>query len=127
MSSLLLPRAAIALVWVYQGLWCKLLSHAPHHQKIVQTTPFLGPFRQRQALLALGFLECVLAAWVLSGIHAREAALIETLLLVAMNISGLVWARRLISDPMGMLLQNFVFLILAWIAAGQLDYHAAGA
>ena len=35
MPSLLLPRAAIALVWLYQGLWMKLLGRAPRHQKMV--------------------------------------------------------------------------------------------
>jgi uncharacterized membrane protein YphA (DoxX/SURF4 family) len=120
MPSLLLPRIAIASVWIYQGFWCKLLGHAPHHQKIVETAPFLGPFRARQALVALGVLECVVAAWVLSGIRAREAAVMQTLLLLSMNTAGLLWARRLIFDPVGMLLQNIVFLLLAWIVAGEL-------
>jgi hypothetical protein len=35
MPSRLLPRAAIALVWLYQGLWMKLLGRALRHQKIV--------------------------------------------------------------------------------------------
>ena len=50
----------------------------------------------------------------------------QTLLLVSMNAAGLLWARRLISEPAGMLLQNFVFLMLAWVAAGQLGSYAAG-
>ena len=44
MSSLIVPRIAVASVWVYQGLWCKLLGHACHHQKIVETAPFLNSF-----------------------------------------------------------------------------------
>jgi len=120
MPGLLFPRIAIASVWIYQGFWCKLLGHAPHHQKIMETAPCLGAFRARQALFALGVLECVIAAWVLSGIRAREAAMIETLLLLSMNAAGLLWAHRLILDPVGMLLQNIVFLLLAWIVAGPL-------
>ena len=120
MPGLLFPRIAIASVWIYQGFWCKLLGHAPHHQKIVETAPFLGAFRARQALIALGVLECVIAAWVLSGIRAREAATMQILLLFLMNTAGLVWSRRLILDPVGMLLQNIVFLLLAWIVAGPL-------
>lgn len=120
MPRLLLPRAAIAMVWLYQGLWCKLLNRAPGHQKIVATAPFLNSSQARHALVALGCLECVLAAWVLSGFRTHEAALIETLLLGFMNTAGLVWARRLIPDPMGMLLQNAVFLLLAWTAAGEI-------
>jgi hypothetical protein len=119
MSSLL-PRAAVASVWIYQGLWCKLLGRAPRHQEIVATVPFLSASWARRALVALGLLECVIALWVLSGIRARDAALLQTLLLAAMNAAGLVWASRAIPDPVGMLLQNFAFLLLAWIAAGSL-------
>jgi hypothetical protein len=124
MSSLLLPRTAVALVWIYQGFWCKLVGHAPHHQKILETAPFLNCSRARQALVGLGCFECVLAAWVLSGIRPREAAVMQTVLLVSMNTAGLLWARSLISDTMGMLLQNFVFLLLAWVAAGELGSYA---
>ena len=126
MLSPLVLRLAIASVWFYQGFWCKLLGHAPQHRKIVETTPFLDSFRARQALIALGIWECLLAAWVLSGIHARDAAVMQTLLLVSMNAAGLLWARSLISDAVAMLLQNFAFLLLAWIAAGQVGCHAAG-
>jgi hypothetical protein len=91
----------------------------PHHQEIVDAVPFLNPSRGHRALVALGLLECVIALWVLSGIGAREAALAQTFLLAAMNAAGLVWASRAIPDPIGMLLQNFAFLLLAWIAAGS--------
>ena len=123
MPSLLLPRIAIALVWLHQGLWCKLLGRAPHHQKIVGSVPFLSESQARRTLFLLGSLECVLAAWVLSGFRAREAALIQTLLLVSMNFAGMVWARGLIHDRVGMLLQNLVLLTLAWVTAGE--FHAA--
>jgi len=52
----------------------------------------------------------------LSGFRAREAALIEALVLGCMNAAGLLWARNLIPDPVAMLLQNFAFVVLAWIA-----------
>jgi hypothetical protein len=119
MPQLLIPRAAIAFVWLYQGLWCKLLGRAPHHRKIVGTVPFLSSSQAQQALAALGSLECVLAAWVMSGWRAQEAALTQTLLLGAMNAAGLFWARNLIPDPAGMMIQNFAFLVLAWLAAGR--------
>lgn len=127
MSSLLLPRIAIASVWMYQGFWCKLLGRAPHHQKIMEATPFLNPYRARQGLIALGVFECILAAWISSGMWAGEAAVIETALLVSMNATALLRARDLIPDPVGMLLQNFVFLTLAWIAAGWPGFYAAAA
>jgi hypothetical protein len=126
MSNLLFPRIAVTFVWIYQGFWCKLLNRAPHHRRIMATAPFLGSSRARQALTALGLIECLVAVWVFSGIRPREAAVIETLLLVSMNSAGLLWARSLIPDPVGMLLQNLVFLVLAWVAAGELGFYAAG-
>jgi uncharacterized membrane protein YphA (DoxX/SURF4 family) len=117
MNSLLFARVAIAAVWIYQGLWCKLLGRAAHHREIVETSAFLNSCWARRALMALGALECVLAVWVLSGVWSREAAAVQTILLIAMNGTALVWARKLISDPAGMLLQNSVFLALAWVAS----------
>jgi hypothetical protein len=117
--SNLLPRAAIASVWIYQGLWCKVLGRMPHHQEIVGTVPFLDASRVPRAMVGLGLLECVIALWVLSGLCALEAALVQTFLLATMNAAGLIWAKRAIHDPIGMLLQNLAFLLLAWIAAGS--------
>jgi hypothetical protein len=124
MPSLLILRAAVASVWTYQGLWLKLLGRAPRHQGIVGTVPFLNSRQARCAVMLLGSIECILAAWVLSGFRGREAVLIETLLLGSMNAAGLWWARKLIPDPVNMVLQNFVFLLLAWVAAGNGSYAA---
>ena len=126
MTALLLPRIAVASVWIYQGLWCKVLAHAPRHREIAEATAFLTPSQAHKAIVATGILECFIAGWVLSGIGSREAAVVETLLLALMNTAALSRARNLIPDPAGMLIQNSAFLMLAWIGAGQLDCHAAG-
>lgn len=112
-----LIRASIALVWLYEGLWCKLLGGVPRHAEVIAATPFLGPATARAALITLGLAECGIAAWVLSGQRMRPAALVQTVLLVAMNAGGTIWARRLIPDPGGMIVQNLPFLVLIWIAA----------
>lgn len=117
-----LIRASIALVWLYQGLWCKLLGGAPQHQAIVAKVPFLGAGEAKAMLIALGLFECSIAAWVLSAKHLRYAALAQTVLLIAMNTGGLIWARRLIPDAGSMLVQNFAFLMLIWIAAEEPAY-----
>jgi hypothetical protein len=36
-----------------------------------------------------------------------------------MNIAGILWSARLLTDPAGMLLQNAAFLTLAWVAAKE--------
>jgi uncharacterized membrane protein YphA (DoxX/SURF4 family) len=112
-----LIRASIALVWLYEGLWCKLLSGVPRQAEVIAAAPFPGPAAASSALITLGLAECGIAAWVLSGRRMRQAALVQTVLLVAMNAGGTIWARRLIPDPGGMIVQNLAFLVLIWIAA----------
>lgn len=119
MPPLLLIRCAIAAVWLYEGLWCKVLRRLPSQGDIVASVPFLGPTRGPVLLTALGVVECSLAAWVLSGWEPVWAAVAQTLLLVGMNGNGLVFARRLIHDPGGMVVKNFAFLVLVWVAAAQ--------
>jgi SAM-dependent methyltransferase len=112
-------RLAVALVWLYQGLWCKLLGGCPGHRAIVEAVPWLGESGGAVLLASLGLLETGLAAWVLSGWRPRAAALVQTVLLVAMNGGGLLWGREHIADPGAMITQNFAFLTLAWIVAGH--------
>ena len=118
MPPLLLIRCAIAAVWLYEGFYCKVLGRMPEQRRIVEAVPLLGP--SAPALLrALGVVETLLALWVLSGWQPFWAALIQTLLLVGMNTNGLLFARRLIHDPAGMVVKNFVFVVLIWVAAAQ--------
>jgi hypothetical protein len=119
-----LIRLSIALVWLYQGLWCKVLGRAPGHVAVISAVPFIGPGGSRVALITLGLVECGIAAWVLSGERMHQAAIVQTVLLVAMNLGGLIWAWRLIPDPPGMILQNFAFLMLIWVATEGCLYEA---
>ena len=117
-----LIRLAIALVWLYQGFWCKVLGGVPRHKAVIAAVPFIGSAAGRSALIALGLLECGIGLWVLSGRWMRQAAIVQTVLLAAMNAGGLIWAAHLIPDPAGMVLQNFTFLLLIWIATEDRQY-----
>ena|ERR1700756_618177 len=121
-----LIRLSIALVWLYEGLWCKVLGGVPRHAAVISSVPFIGSAGSRIALVTLGLVESGIAAWVLSGRRVRQAAIVQTVLLVAMNAGGLIWAWHLIPDPPGMILQNFAFLMLIWVVAEDRlhDAHA---
>ena len=119
MPPLLLVRGAIAAVWLYEGLWCKLLGCAPNQRDIVESVPFLGRSHGRLVLSAIGLLECALALWVLTGWEPVWAAAVQTGILVGMNLNGLLFARRLIHDPGGMLVKNFALVVLMWEAAAR--------
>ena len=114
-----LMRIAVAAVWLYEGLWCKLLGSMPHQLDVVASVPAMKSARAAAFLRTIGLVECALAIWVISGWEPRTAAIAQTLLLVTMNAGGLLWARRIIHDPAGMILKNFAFLVLAWVVAAQ--------
>ena len=114
-----LVRSAIALVWLYEGLWCKLLGRMPSQERVAEAVPFLGPAWAPRFLKALGLVECGLAFWVLSGWEPVWAAATQTALLVVMNANGLIFARRFIHDPAGMVVKNAALIVLMWVAAAQ--------
>jgi hypothetical protein len=112
-----LIRCAVAAVWLYEGLWCKLLGRDPNQLSVVEAVPRFGPRVGALFLKTLGMVEVALALWVLSGVLPLWCALAQTLLLVTLNANGILWARHLIHDPPGMLVKNFAFLVLAWVSA----------
>lgn len=113
-----LVHAAVAAVWLYEGLWCKLLGGQPQQLEVVRAVPYFGPRIGALFLRALGAVEVALGLWVLSGIAPVACALVQTLLLVGLNASGVIFSRHLIHDPAGMLVKNAAFLVLAWVGAG---------
>lgn len=118
-----LARLAIALVWLYNGLWCKLLLGCPDHIEIVAgavadlrvSTTLRLP--ATPVLWALGAAETALAVWVLTRRGARAAAWVQTLLLVGMNAAGLLFRPEAIPRPGALLVHNFVLLVLVWAVA----------
>jgi hypothetical protein len=116
-GTAILARLVIALVWLYEGLWCKLLSGCPSHRAIVRSLPPpLASFADA-LLIAVGATEVALACWILSGWKARAAFWAQALLLGLMNGGGLVWGRAAIPDPASVLINNAVLLVLAWTVA----------
>lgn len=121
MAELLLPawliHLSVAAVWLYEGLWCKVLHREPRQKQVVGAVPRFGPAIGGMFLTALGWVEVGLAGWVLSGLAPIVCAAVQTVLLVSLNACGLLWARHIIHDPPGMVIKNLAFLLLAWVAA----------
>jgi uncharacterized membrane protein YphA (DoxX/SURF4 family) len=112
---LVIIRASVAAVWLYEGLWCKILGRMPSQVEVVTAVPRLGPRFASPFLKALGIVEVAIAVWVMVGIAPALCAIVQTALLVVLNANGLLWARHIIHDPVGMVVKNFAFLVLAWV------------
>jgi hypothetical protein len=119
LPPLMLVRSAVAAVWLYEGLWCKVLRPARQQVQVVEAVPKLGPVLGRRFLLGLGLVEMTLAGWVMSGVTPGLCAIGQTTLLIALNANGLLWARHIIHDPAGMIVKNVSFLLLAWVSAAM--------
>ena len=117
LPPLWLIHVAVAAVWFYEGLWCKLLNGQPRQQRVVEAMPLHGPRIGSKLLRLLGVVETAIGFWVLTGIDPILCAAVQTGLLVTLNVCGLMWARRLIEDPGGMVVKNFAFLVLTWVSA----------
>ena len=64
-----LIRIAVAGVWLYEGLWCKLLRGEPREFEVVKAVPRYGERFGVPFLLALGAVEVTVGLWVLTGIE----------------------------------------------------------
>jgi len=112
---LVILRAGVAAVWLYEGVWCKILGRVQSQVEVVTAVPRLGPRFGSLFLKVLGVVEAALAAWVIAGISPGVCAIVETSLLVLLNTNGLLWARHIIHEPFGMVVKNFSFLLLVWV------------
>ncbi len=112
---LMIIRISVAAVWLYEGLWCKILGRVPSQVDVVTAVPRLGPLFGKPFLKGLGVVEVALAIWVLTGIAPGTCAVAQTALLIGLNANGLIWARHIIHEPLGMVVKNTAFLVLVWV------------
>lgn len=110
-------RAALAAVWLYEGLWLKVIRADARQLSIVSRVPGLPPSRAAAAMAGIGAVETALGLWVLSGARPRSAAWAQSGLLVAVNAGGLAFAHERIAAPGRMLARNAALLAVAWSLA----------
>lgn len=77
-------RCIFALVWLINGLYCKILNFEPRHQEIVGR--ILGSEFSRYFTLIIGFLEVLMAIWIFVKILPELNAALQITVISAMNI-----------------------------------------
>ena len=75
---------AIALVWLANGLFCKVLNLVPRHQEIVGR--ILGTEHAGAFTKIIGVLEIAMAVWIVSKIKSRWCAVVQMAVIGTMNI-----------------------------------------
>ncbi len=84
----------IALVWIVNGLLCKVLNLVPRHEEIVAN--ILGDEYSRTLTILIGLAEIVMAIWVLSRFQSKLNAVIQILVVGTMNILEFILVPELL-------------------------------
>jgi len=73
-----------ALIWIINGLFCKILNLVPRHEQIVAR--ILGSQHSGTLTILIGISEVLMAIWILSRIHKRFCAITQMVVVAFMNI-----------------------------------------
>ena len=102
----------IALVWVINGLFCKVLNLIPRHKEIVGH--ILGEDYAKQLTVAIGWLEILMAIWILSRIKSRLNAIIQIIIISTMNIIEFIVVPDLLLFGKGNAVLALVFIFIIY-------------
>ena len=108
-------RYGIASIWLFHGLFAKLLGLIPRQQAIVGRV--LGTDHSRSATAVIGVVEILMAFWIISGKWPRWCAAAVTLMLAGMNTFELTFARDLLLAPAWMVGANTLLAGMVWYVA----------
>ena len=73
----------ISVVWLANGLFCKVLNLVPRHEQIVAR--ILGEDYSRPLTILIGLSEVLMAVWVISKFKSKLNAITQILVVVTMN------------------------------------------
>ena len=105
-------RLVLALTWLYQGLWVKLIVVDPHHLAIVEG---VFPASPRAFLSLIGAGETLLGLGIASGLVYRFVTAFQAILLISMNAVGILSGG--VPQPLGLIVGNLPLLmcmLLIW-------------
>jgi hypothetical protein len=105
-------QIVIGSVWVFHGLYSKILNGIPRHRLIVGK--ILGNANAGIATKGIGVLEMLLGLWAFTGWQPVGCAVVQTAAILGMNSLEIFLARELLISAIGMVILNVGFLSLVW-------------
>ncbi|WP_293931951.1 DoxX-like family protein [Sphingobacterium sp. UBA6645] len=106
-------QGLIALVWLINGLLCKILNLVPRHQQIVER--ILGEPHARLLTILIGIAEIMMVVWILSRWNARLCAITQIVVIGVMNIIELIFAKDLLLWGRLNIVFAFAFMVLIYL------------
>jgi hypothetical protein len=105
----------IAMVWIVNGFFCKVLDLVPRHELIVAR--ILGNEHSRAITLFIGLSEIGMAIWIVSGVKTHLNAIVQIGVVAVMNVLEFVLAPDLLL--WGKLNLFFAFLLILVIGCNE--------
>lgn len=102
----------ISLVWITNGLLCKVLNLVPRHEQIVSR--ILGNDYSRLLTVLIGLSEIVMAIWVLGGFKKRFCAITQMVVIATMNALEFILAPDLLLWGKFNSLFAFLFILVIY-------------
>ncbi len=103
----------IALVWLVNGLFCKVLGLVPRHEQIVAR--ILTPGYSHTYTVLIGISEIVMAIWILSRFKARLNAIVQIVVIATMNVIEFIFAPDLLLWGKFNSVFAFIFILIVFI------------
>ena len=103
----------IILVWLINGLFCKLLNLVPRHQQIVAR--ILGEEHADIFTKAIGIAEILMCVWIITGIKSRICAIVQIIVVATMNTIEFFLAPDLLLFGRGNILMAALLIILIYM------------
>lgn len=104
----------IALVWLLNGLFAKVLNLVPRHTEIVAT--ILGEEYARPLTILIGCSEIAMAVWIWLDWHRKPTAIVQMAIILTMNTLESLLAPDL-------LLWGYLNPVFAVLFCGMIWHH----
>lgn len=103
----------IGLVWLINGVVCKVAGLVPRHEQIV--AQILGASFASEITVLIGLAEVAMCFWVLSRWQTRVCGALQIALVLAMNVLEFSLARELLLwGPLNAVFALAFALFLGW-------------
>lgn len=103
----------MAIVWIVNGLFCKVLNFVPRHEEIVAR--ILGSQYSRVLTVIIGLSEILMAVWILLGFKTRLNAVAQIIIIAMMNILEFILVPDLLLWGKFNSLFAFLFILLIYM------------
>jgi uncharacterized membrane protein YphA (DoxX/SURF4 family) len=87
---------SIAIVWVVNGLFCKVLNLVPRHEEIVMHLLNLDRPSAKIITISIGLSEIVMAIWIICGYKPKLNAIAQIAVVATMNILEFIFVPDLL-------------------------------